>query len=220
MVVAAAIAAPTLLYLVKMSITPDHVWAMRRFLPVTLPGLVVVGAWALAWVWRQAASDPRRTTATRVVVAAAATAVVLAPLAAWRPLLGVPEYTGQPTQIRAVCTELESMGASRVLYVSSGIPYLATLRMMCDVEVLEAHGETAPALVAAAAQAWEGEGPVAVLTFDPGLVTWTGAPVATSTITTSTWEQTLVRVPENEVRRTQTVWLGRVDDDGRVVPVG
>jgi hypothetical protein len=35
----------SVVYLWRPSITPDHIWAMRRFLPVTIPGLLLLGFW-------------------------------------------------------------------------------------------------------------------------------------------------------------------------------
>jgi hypothetical protein len=49
------VAAATIVYLREPSITAVQVWAMRRFLPLTLPGLAVAAAWLLAQLvsrWR------------------------------------------------------------------------------------------------------------------------------------------------------------------------
>lgn len=43
----AVFSAATLLYLWRPSVNPDHIWAMRRFLPVALPGLVILAVVAL-----------------------------------------------------------------------------------------------------------------------------------------------------------------------------
>ncbi len=41
----------TALYVWDPSITPDHLWAMRRYLPVTIPGLIICCFWLLNLVW-------------------------------------------------------------------------------------------------------------------------------------------------------------------------
>src|SRR5665811_805231 len=43
-----AFTVPTLVYLLRPAIVPDQLWAIRRFEPITLPGLAIaagVGAW-------------------------------------------------------------------------------------------------------------------------------------------------------------------------------
>jgi hypothetical protein len=46
-----AVSGPTtLLYLAQPRISPDHLWAMRRFLPIVLPAMTIAAAAAAAWV--------------------------------------------------------------------------------------------------------------------------------------------------------------------------
>ena len=40
----------TVLYIARPSIAPDHLWAMRRYLPVVLPGMTIAAAAAAIWV--------------------------------------------------------------------------------------------------------------------------------------------------------------------------
>ena len=42
----------SLLYFWRQSIYPDHPWAMRRFLPVIVPGICIASAAALSWLWQ------------------------------------------------------------------------------------------------------------------------------------------------------------------------
>lgn len=224
LVVAAVVAAPTLLYLVRVSITPDQVWAMRRFLPVTLPGLLVVGTWVLAEAWRAVA---RHRSAARVPVragaAVAALAVAAAPLTTWGPVVRSVEHSGRLEQARTVCRELASVGAQRVVLVNSGVPYLPTLRLVCDVEVVEVRAAPSAGLLRRANLLWQGDGPLALVAYDDRLVPWTGdvepgAVAPLSSITTEIWEQTLVRVPHATTAWDQAVWLGLVLPDGTVEP--
>jgi hypothetical protein len=48
----------SLLYFWKMHIVPDHPWAMRRYLPVILPGICVTLGVAVSWLW--SVRDPWR----------------------------------------------------------------------------------------------------------------------------------------------------------------
>jgi hypothetical protein len=50
---AAVVAATTIVYVHDPNISADQVWAMRRFLPLTLPGLLVAAAWVLAALVRR-----------------------------------------------------------------------------------------------------------------------------------------------------------------------
>src|SRR5439155_3924048 len=41
----AALVALTSLYVWNPAITPDQIWAMRRYLPITIPGLMICAFW-------------------------------------------------------------------------------------------------------------------------------------------------------------------------------
>lgn len=229
LVVVATIAAPTLLYLLRASITPDQVWAMRRFLPVTVPGLLVMATWLLSrtWAWVAGRRASLRDTEllawalpARAGVAALGALVALAPLTTWGPIVRSVEYSGQLEQLRTVCSAVDDAGASRVVYVKSGLPYLMSLRLFCDVEVVEVRAEPTSRELMGIAEAWSGSGPIAVLTFSEDLVPWSeppGAPV--SSIYTEIWEQTLDRRPHSTTGWDQTIWIGTIRSDGRVEPV-
>jgi hypothetical protein len=92
----------TLAYLVRPGVTPDHVWAMRRFTPVTIPGLVLFAfAFAQSLLKARPASQLVRATGFAVVAAALlAPAIYLAPLATAR------EYGGLLGAIRGTCRSL------------------------------------------------------------------------------------------------------------------
>lgn len=40
-----------LVYLIKPSIFPDQIWASRRFLPIVMPGCIILSAYALGWLY-------------------------------------------------------------------------------------------------------------------------------------------------------------------------
>lgn len=72
-------------YLVKPSITPDQIWAMRRFLPIVLPGLalsaMLVVATAVTWL---RGKDPVLSVAAGVVAALGLLSPALLPVSAAR----------------------------------------------------------------------------------------------------------------------------------------
>lgn len=51
--------APTLLYLFRPSINPDQIWAMRRFVHITVPGLIVLAFAFVVWLTTRASYGPR-----------------------------------------------------------------------------------------------------------------------------------------------------------------
>ena len=82
-----AFAVPTLVYLMRPAIVPDQLWAIRRFEPITLPGLAIaagVGAWWLVgWVGRRFAEPYAREHATRVASVIAAIVLIAAPMSTY-----------------------------------------------------------------------------------------------------------------------------------------
>jgi len=208
--------------LVRVSITPDQIWAVRRLLPATFPGLLVAAAVALA-----ALAGPRaaRTGALpdvlrRAAAAGLALAVVAHPLTTWGRVAGVVELSGRAGQAHAVCDALDELGARRVVWThSSPFRYLATLRVLCDVEVVELLEPPTAAELAAIRAAWGG-GPVAALSFDPADYPWTAPPAAS---VGGTWSHTLGRTLTGPPTTVDTVWsevwVGTVREDGAVDPV-
>ena len=203
--------------LVRVSITPDQIWAVRRLLPATFPGLLVAGAVALAALSRPGPRAGLR----RAAAAALALAVVAFPVTTWRPGASVVELSGRATQAHAVCDTLRDLGVERVVWThSSPFRYLATLRVVCDVEVVELVEPPTPADLAAVREAWGGE-PVAALTFDVDDYAWTTPPTASVGGTASTTlGRTLVGVPRTVGTTWSEVWVGLVGPDGTVTPAG
>lgn len=126
------------LYIWAPHITPDHLWAMRRFLPVTIPGLILGGFWLLG----RMASLPRPAWASRVSAAAATVlalwtvgfpAWVLSPAVTERTQLGLLAATEH------VCRELPDNAA--VLVAEVGMfhhHYTQTVRSFCRVPAASA----------------------------------------------------------------------------------
>jgi hypothetical protein len=231
--------------LVRISITPDQIWAVRRLLPATLPGVLLAGTVALAALagrWpgggvgaeRPAPPAPaggaRRTppvrsgpggVARRAVAGGLALAVVAFPLSTWRPGATVVELSGRATQAHAVCDALDDLGVDRVVWThSSPFRYLATLRVLCDVEVVEFVTPPTTADLAAVRAAWGG-GPVAALSFDPGSYAWRVPPAESVGATESTTlGRTLTGAPRTVDTAWSEVWIGLVQADGTVAPAG
>lgn len=210
LLVLAVIAAPSALYLWRVSISPDQVWAMRRLLPVTIPGFLVMGTVVLHALWRT-----RRAWA-RTGAAVLAAVVALFPLTTWTELIAVPEQDGRLGEIRAVC---EALPSDKVLYIQpGGPPYLATLRSVCDVEVVQVERMPTQDELAKLSAAWGGD--VSFVAFRDDL-TWGGdaapAPLRSGEVTT--WSYALSYIPSEPVVYESEVWVGTIAPDGALVPV-
>ncbi|GIG36100.1 hypothetical protein [Cellulomonas pakistanensis] len=219
--VVAVIGVAAVFPLLRVSITPDQIWAVRRLLPATFPGLLVAGAVALAALAGTGAGPARWGGARRAAAGVLALTVVGFPLTTWRPGASVVELSGRATQAHAVCDALDDLGVERVVWThSSPFRYLATLRVVCDVEVVEFVEPPTTADLAAVRAAWGG-GPVAALSFDATDYAWTAPPTASVGGTASTTlGRTLTGVPRTVDTTWSEVWVGLVQGDGSVAPAG
>jgi hypothetical protein len=94
------VAATTIVYVREPNITAVQVWAMRRFLPLTLPGLLVAAAWLLAQLVSR--SRGPRWYQTSAWVAGAVALVLPAALVTW-PLRDVRVEVPMRQGVDAVC---------------------------------------------------------------------------------------------------------------------
>ena len=203
------VAAPSALYLWSVSITADQIWAMRRLLPVTIPGFLVAATWVVAAVWR---TRPRWTC---WLAPPAAALVAFFPLTTWSGLFTVVEHDDRYAQLHAVC---ETLTADRVILVNAGgPPYIEPLRLGCGVEVAAVYSLDSTQQVRRIVDAWGG-GPVDVVSFAFETVPWVpGTPDGPLVeITTRAWERTLNELPDDYNERDSSVWVGTVNPDGTV----
>jgi hypothetical protein len=131
----------TVLY--RPAVSPDQPWASRRLVPFVLPGLILGGIWAAAWLKEQAARLGR-TRATAVTIAACCAASLLIPTAlttldlSFTRASGVDAHgmafrkigTGEITAVGKLCRKipadasvviLDSLTADRFAQVVRGI---------------------------------------------------------------------------------------------------
>ena len=118
------------LYLLQPSITPDQIWAMRRYVPVVLPGVALGAAFVLGIVLTRL---PQR---LRLPVAAVVAVLAFAPvLFISRPFLTVREGNGQLGEVQAVCRALPA-NAAVVVVGNFSVRYAQTVRSFCGVPVV------------------------------------------------------------------------------------
>lgn len=99
-------------YFVRPSINPDQIWAIRRFLPVVIPGMIILAVALGTGLIDRLPSQGRSRPLAGLVVAAAVLPVIL--VAA--PLIGQPDRQGVEGQLVALCESLE--GVESVLIVN------------------------------------------------------------------------------------------------------
>ncbi len=95
----------TTLYVWRPSITPDHIWADRRFLPVVIPGLLLCAAWLLHQLWSRT-STGRWSLAGRAGAVGVAVLVLAMPLRLTWPLADLREEAGLASEVAAACERL------------------------------------------------------------------------------------------------------------------
>jgi hypothetical protein len=198
-----------LLYLNRISITPDQVWASRRLLPVILPGFAIASALAI-----HAVSQGRA--ARRWLAYGAAAVVVVAPALPGKALYGQPDYQGQLQELTDICGAIPPDG--RVLFPDPTLRFTAVVavRVWCDVPTSGVSPRDTAALAVAARAA---DDPLFVLVSDPVVVTWQVPPEPFRTTRVTSWEARLGGTPREAVDVEHVLYLGMVSSDGTVAPV-
>jgi hypothetical protein len=205
------VAAPSVLYLWRVSITPDQIWAVRRLLPVTIPGLLIGATMVLAELAR------RRGRLAWTVAGLLALVTAAFPVLTWGHLFDAAEQDGRAAELATVC---QAVGTDHVVYVATGgSMYLASLWTRCGVGAVEFNDPPTVDQLLAVRRAWGG-GTVAVVTFRDTAVPWQGdLPSPTRTTTITTWPQTLSHRPIRPNVASSSVYVGVVGDDGFVHPI-
>ena len=163
------LAPPALLYILRPSITPDHVWAARRFLPAVFPGVILL---AFALLCAAARDRTRPFLAERRFFV-----VVLAVIAAAYPLYTIhdlSQMTEQRGLLPVITDACQKLGPKSAVVILPEPPpparqstvYLSdpqTLRSFCDVPVVVMLGNPQPAKLQLLAAQWRIKGRVLML---------------------------------------------------------
>jgi hypothetical protein len=202
----AVVAATTGLYLVAPHISPDQMWATRRFVPVTFPGLALCAAVALdrlpaTWWGRGAA-------------ALAVPLLLIPPALVSAPLFRQAQYRAEASLTRRLCALLPSDAA--VVYTDAfGPADMPTERAYCGHPAETLLHATAAQLAATRAVA-AGHGYrlylVSISASAPERAAGTGPVLLAARI--SSWAITLVAPPRRAVVVTQRLFVGPVTAAG------
>ncbi len=119
-------------YLLHASVTPEQLWASRRFLPAIVPGLAVAASLPLVWLLGRA----RPSQGWRVAGAAAAVVLALVPLAAstW-PIRDLAQQRGYLDVVLDACDLIGEDATVLVVDPWAATVLPQTLRAWCDVPV-------------------------------------------------------------------------------------
>ncbi len=197
-------AVPTVLYLWRARAFPDHLWVMRRFLPVTLPGIVIAAVGAAGWLL-QAGRVARGRRPARIVIAAIGlvllAAIIAAPAIATWPARSARSGDGLLAAVDDVCAAGGEDAAWLVLPDGAYDELLTqSLRSGCGTPAAGARRDIDRDDVDRLATAWAAQGrTLVVLGPSAAAVTDAAGPVAVSTFTAPgrfELEKTLTRRPD------------------------
>ncbi len=210
------------------SITPDHPWADRRFVPVVLPGSVLFAVAVIAVVVHALGRYPWTGSWKHVVLRAAqpavavfATALVVVPTwAGSREVLYTKTEVGEPGLVHAVCATLRPGDLVLAIGNRARSEWPGTLRVMCGVNAAYLDDyDNAPRMSAIAALAKAEGGRLMLLaesTADKNAAAldadWPAKP--TASVITSEATHTLVERPGKPVRFGTEMWVGEYRPGG------
>jgi hypothetical protein len=160
-------------YLVRPSITPDHVWAMRRFLtPGTIVVVIGVAVAMEALVrWLDGRSSLSRLFATAVPVVIAGALVVL-PLIPSMAMITFARQDGLLLSTMNLCEALPARSAVVVEPGRLGVNHASSVRAFCDVPTVTLDSEAGPRELGVVSRAVADRGYVPVfLSLDGGFGT-------------------------------------------------
>jgi hypothetical protein len=201
------------------SITPDHPWADRRFVPAVLPGLVLFAVAAIAPILRFVATRSSRAVflgAAQGLVGAAAVALIAVPI--WfgsRDVMFSQTEKGEPGLVYAVCNQLRPGDVVLTIGGRARTEWPGTLKVMCGVNVGYLDGYSDDAGMAAVNAKVTADGGrlflLAESTADKNAAqldaNWPSKP--TASLVTSEATHTLVTRPGKPTEFLTQMWLGQ-----------
>lgn len=220
-----------LVYLNKVSVTPDQMFAMRRLLPGIVPGLLLCATFAFREVAdRGAALLCSRKALTRIrgfapwwrrALAVAAVIAFVLPVTMWGSLFPVREGAGEQPFVNKICDLVDGRRAVMAGGAPSFGEFLPTLQQVCGVQAVLMRQPTSPKL-ADVASIWGDPASIVVVVFDTTAVTWKGGTPGQLRAQASwqRWEETLMRRPAKAFNQSSSVWMGILQPDGSVAPLG
>ena len=206
-------------YLNNPSITPDQIWASRRFLPVILPGVVIFGVLGLAWLEKYKKYPWGMN--GKVLSAILATLAIVGPFFVSYPFLQTRTYVPELHQIKEVCANLSDKNA--IIWAGGAAKtILQPTRNFCNLPSGGVYGDgiTKEQLATVAKNLTKkGYEPiVGVFASDVAEIkgTSTSKMKAISSIVIEEYGSTFTRPPRGIVQKTIVVQMGKINPDGSI----
>jgi hypothetical protein len=198
------------LYIARPRVTPDQPWAMRRYLPVVIPGLALFVAVALAALWtsRRGWTGVARRVGTVIVGLGVAVPCAISMV----PFVNMQMQQGAEAAVHQICTiagDDSALIVARGNYLDLLLP--STTRAFCNVPSARLVNEK-NADLAGIAREWRAQGRrLLVAAPAPGFVEKSGAPyrlLARLSIPDAREpERTMERRPTRSRARPEHIWL-------------
>jgi hypothetical protein len=197
------------LFLWRPSVVPVQIWAMRRYVAIVIPGLLVGAAFALAWL----SGRGRAASVVSLVLAAVCVAIPAVVLA---PVFRVRDNTPALEQARALCDAVGDDAAVIMLDPTANLTS-RTLAGMCGAVVARAREPLDTATLAAAQVAAAEHGrALFVIASRADAVPYREVPGAPATrFAFTAWRPELLHAPDGTRNWRTGYWVGRVTPDGR-----
>jgi hypothetical protein len=153
------LAPPALLYLWRPTITPDQIWATRRFLPAVFPAVILL-VFAVLYLFARGTGSTFASQRRSVAIVVAAVVVVY-PWLTTRNVARMTEQRGLFKAITRTCQTLPDDSAVVMLKELRSVAYLSdpqTLRGFCNVPVAVMLGPTDVDALHQLADKWKAQG--------------------------------------------------------------
>jgi hypothetical protein len=204
-----------LLYVTVPSIVPDQIWAMRRYLPVVIPGLLLAAAAVLGLLARR----------SRVGMAAAALLagiMILIPAMLSSRLVTVRDLVPQLPEVLNLCDNLPA-DAALLTTGSLAVTYPQTARSYCQVPVAAVRQPTRAQLRQVQATARAHDRRLYLLFTDPDEVPRDAGSAGAawqqiSCVLISHWNATLNKAVADHGVDKRMLYLGEITPEGMVAP--
>lgn len=206
------VALTSILYFNLPKITPDQIWASRRFLPIILPGLAVFGGLAISQVLGRLRKNKKIITILTIVL------ILTPPLFISYPFLQTRINTPELSQVYKVCDTLPP-NAALLLLGSNGINMTQTFKSYCNIPVERARDPKDIVLKDVARSAYSDGYVPYVLMLAPDLA-YLGKDSEKLTLISTVSYKELIRSLDHPPRRTvdsnSTVYMSKLSETGEL----
>lgn len=206
------------------SITPDHPWADRRFVPVVIPAVVLLAFAAVALIVERVelrSWEPGVVPAFRSVVAVVVAAAVVLP--AWwgsRHVFTLQTEKGEVAMVDSVCDQLKPGDAVLAFGAAAVSAWPGTMRIMCGVPTGYLDGRNNVEALERIGERVQAQGGRLMILVDgdndrlrvPGDISWPAQP--TYSLLTNEVGHTLVTRPDKPSPLPFSIWLGQFHPTG------